>query len=237
MTVLVAGGAGYIGSHTVRELRREGFDVLVLDNLSSGRADLIGDAPLVRADLLDREALRQVFRDAPDRGRPPLRLAHPGRRVLRRSPEILHPQPDHEPQPPRRHARGRHARPHLLFDGGGLRRAPRNAHPRGPTRPARPIPTAGPSSWSRTSSGITSGPTACARSRSATSTRRGPIPTAGPGRMPRSGDPSRAQRPSGRPGQKAPPLRSSGRTSPLPTAPPSGTTSTSPTWPPPTSWP
>ncbi len=63
MTVLVAGGAGYIGSHAVRELRREGFDVLVLDNLSSGRADLVGDTPLVRADLLDREALRRVFRE------------------------------------------------------------------------------------------------------------------------------------------------------------------------------
>jgi UDP-glucose 4-epimerase len=63
MTVLVAGGAGYIGSHTARELRREGFDVLVLDNLSSGRAELVGDTPLVRADLLDREALRRVFRE------------------------------------------------------------------------------------------------------------------------------------------------------------------------------
>ncbi|MBP7707585.1 MAG: UDP-glucose 4-epimerase GalE [Candidatus Aminicenantes bacterium] len=63
MTVLVAGGAGYIGSHTVRELRREGFDVLVLDNLSSGRAELAGGAPLVRGDLLDRELLRRVFRE------------------------------------------------------------------------------------------------------------------------------------------------------------------------------
>jgi UDP-glucose 4-epimerase len=63
MTILVAGGAGYIGSHTVRELVREGFDVLVLDNLSSGRPELIGTTPLVQADLLDREALRRLFRD------------------------------------------------------------------------------------------------------------------------------------------------------------------------------
>ncbi|HPW18025.1 MAG TPA: UDP-glucose 4-epimerase GalE [Candidatus Aminicenantes bacterium] len=63
MTVLVAGGAGYIGSHAVKELVREGFDVLVLDNLSSGRRELVGDAPFVRADLLDREALRRVFRE------------------------------------------------------------------------------------------------------------------------------------------------------------------------------
>jgi UDP-glucose 4-epimerase len=62
MTILVAGGAGYIGSHTVKELRREGFDVLVFDNFSSGKPELIGNAPWVRGDLLDREALREVFK-------------------------------------------------------------------------------------------------------------------------------------------------------------------------------
>ncbi|MCJ7485808.1 MAG: NAD-dependent epimerase/dehydratase family protein, partial [Candidatus Aminicenantes bacterium] len=62
MTILVAGGAGYIGSHTVKELRREGFDVLVFDNFSSGNPELIGNAPWVRGDLLDRAALRQVFK-------------------------------------------------------------------------------------------------------------------------------------------------------------------------------
>jgi UDP-glucose 4-epimerase len=62
MTILVAGGAGYIGSHTVRELVRQGFEVLVLDNFSSGRPELIGAVPFVRADLLDRDALHRVFR-------------------------------------------------------------------------------------------------------------------------------------------------------------------------------
>ena len=62
MTILVAGGAGYIGSHTVKELAREGFDVLVFDNFSSGRPELVGKRPYVRGDLLDRDALRQVFR-------------------------------------------------------------------------------------------------------------------------------------------------------------------------------
>ena len=61
MTILVAGGAGYIGSHTVKELVKEGFKVLVLDNFSSGRPELIGGVPHVKTDLLDREALRQVF--------------------------------------------------------------------------------------------------------------------------------------------------------------------------------
>jgi UDP-glucose-4-epimerase GalE len=62
MTILVAGGAGYIGSHTVHELVKEGFDTLVVDNFSSGRQELIGAVPYVRADLLDREALRRLFR-------------------------------------------------------------------------------------------------------------------------------------------------------------------------------
>lgn len=62
MSILVTGGAGYIGSHTVKELAREGFDVLVFDNFSSGRPELIGTRPFVRGDLSDREALRQVFR-------------------------------------------------------------------------------------------------------------------------------------------------------------------------------
>jgi UDP-glucose-4-epimerase GalE len=65
MTILVAGGAGYIGSHTVKELVREGFEVLVLDNFSSGRPELIGSVPCVKADLLDREALGRVFRAHP----------------------------------------------------------------------------------------------------------------------------------------------------------------------------
>jgi UDP-glucose 4-epimerase len=63
MTILVAGGAGYIGSHTVQELVRQGFDVVVLDNLSSGRRELIGPVPFVQADLLDRGALARVFRE------------------------------------------------------------------------------------------------------------------------------------------------------------------------------
>jgi len=63
MTVLVAGGAGYIGAHTVKELVREGFEVLVFDNFSSGRLELIGDVPYVRGDLLDRAALLRLFRE------------------------------------------------------------------------------------------------------------------------------------------------------------------------------
>ncbi len=62
MTILVTGGAGYIGSHTVKELARSGYDVLVFDNLSSGKRELVGDRRCVEADLMDKEAVRRVFR-------------------------------------------------------------------------------------------------------------------------------------------------------------------------------
>jgi UDP-glucose-4-epimerase GalE len=58
--VLVAGGAGYIGSHTVRALQRRGTPVVVLDDLSTGHPEAV-DAPLERVSLGDREALAEVF--------------------------------------------------------------------------------------------------------------------------------------------------------------------------------
>jgi len=58
--VLVAGGAGYIGSHTVRALQRRGTPVVVLDDLSTGHPEAI-TAPLEQVSLADREALSAVF--------------------------------------------------------------------------------------------------------------------------------------------------------------------------------
>ncbi len=67
MKVLVAGGAGYIGSHTVKALLGAGFETIVLDDLSTGRRELVlPGCPFVKADLLDREAVRNVFRENPD---------------------------------------------------------------------------------------------------------------------------------------------------------------------------
>ena len=54
-TVLVTGGAGYIGSHTVRSLREAGRDVVVLDTLELGRREAVIDAPLVVGDIHDRD--------------------------------------------------------------------------------------------------------------------------------------------------------------------------------------
>jgi len=53
MTVLVTGGAGYIGSHTVRRLRQLGRNVIVLDNLDMGFRSAVLDAPFVEGDIAD----------------------------------------------------------------------------------------------------------------------------------------------------------------------------------------
>lgn len=59
--VLVAGGAGYIGSHTVRALHDAGYNVFVIDNLSEGHVEAVGDCPLFHADINDSAALDALF--------------------------------------------------------------------------------------------------------------------------------------------------------------------------------
>ena len=59
--LLVTGGAGYIGSHALRALRRAGHGVVVLDDLRAGRASFAQGAPLVRADVGDARALDRLF--------------------------------------------------------------------------------------------------------------------------------------------------------------------------------
>ena len=51
MSILVIGGAGYIGAHVVRLLQERGEDVVVVDDLSTGTPDRIGDAPLIELDV------------------------------------------------------------------------------------------------------------------------------------------------------------------------------------------
>ena len=60
--ILVTGGAGYIGSHTVRELRSRGYDVVVYDNLTTGHIEAVGDAIFVKGDLFDVELLKDTFK-------------------------------------------------------------------------------------------------------------------------------------------------------------------------------
>jgi UDP-glucose 4-epimerase len=54
VTVLVTGGAGYIGAHTVRALEAGGHDVVVLDSLELGRRWMVGSTPLVVGDVADQ---------------------------------------------------------------------------------------------------------------------------------------------------------------------------------------
>jgi UDP-glucose 4-epimerase len=60
---LVTGGAGYIGAHVVKALRDRHEPVVVLDDLSTGAANRVGDAPLVRGSVLDTELVRGTIRD------------------------------------------------------------------------------------------------------------------------------------------------------------------------------
>ena len=63
MSVLVTGGAGYIGSHMVLELREAGETVVVLDNLSTGfRWAVPDDVPLVVGDVGDLDLTRCQMR-------------------------------------------------------------------------------------------------------------------------------------------------------------------------------
>jgi UDP-glucose 4-epimerase len=69
--ILVTGGTGYIGSHTVVELMIAGFDILIVDNLCNSKATvlerierIVGRRPgFVEADVRDREAMRTLFAD------------------------------------------------------------------------------------------------------------------------------------------------------------------------------
>jgi UDP-glucose 4-epimerase len=61
LKILVIGGAGYIGSHMLRELLGEGFDPLVFDNLSTGHNWAVPKSRLLEGDLADKDRLREVF--------------------------------------------------------------------------------------------------------------------------------------------------------------------------------
>ena len=60
--ILVTGGAGYIGSHTVRQLLREGHDVTVVDNLSKGHRHNVPAERLFEVDLADTDSLVRLIR-------------------------------------------------------------------------------------------------------------------------------------------------------------------------------
>lgn len=61
MIVLVIGGAGYIGSHAARVLKRAGHEVIIFDNLSTGYECLASGFELIKGDILDAEALKAAL--------------------------------------------------------------------------------------------------------------------------------------------------------------------------------
>jgi UDP-glucose-4-epimerase GalE len=63
-TVLVTGGAGYIGSHTAKALRQAGHSIVIYDNLSAGHREAALGAPIVQGDTGDVQAVRKAIRDS-----------------------------------------------------------------------------------------------------------------------------------------------------------------------------
>ncbi|MBN7774038.1 UDP-glucose 4-epimerase GalE [Clostridium aminobutyricum] len=61
MKILVTGGAGYIGSHTVRELIGKGYDIIVYDNLTTGHEWAVKDCELIIGDIADITQLEKVL--------------------------------------------------------------------------------------------------------------------------------------------------------------------------------
>lgn len=74
MSILVTGGLGYIGSHTVIELIKQGYEPIVVDNLSNAKLEMIDQireisgktVKFYRMDLLDKEGLDRVFKENAD---------------------------------------------------------------------------------------------------------------------------------------------------------------------------
>ena len=91
MNILVTGGAGYIGSHTIIELDKAGHSVVVVDNLVNSCdeslrrvSEIIGkEVPFVKADVRDYDALSALFKHSGTDNRLATRVCHGCIDVLR----------------------------------------------------------------------------------------------------------------------------------------------------------
>lgn len=59
--ILITGGAGYIGSHINKQLHKEGYDTVILDNLSHGHESAVKWGELIEGDLKDLDTLNSIF--------------------------------------------------------------------------------------------------------------------------------------------------------------------------------
>ncbi|PIX17765.1 UDP-glucose 4-epimerase GalE [Candidatus Desantisbacteria bacterium CG_4_9_14_3_um_filter_40_11] len=62
MSILIVGGAGYIGSHVVKQLNEAGFATVVYDSLKKGHREAVVSIDFIQGDILDTHVLSQVFR-------------------------------------------------------------------------------------------------------------------------------------------------------------------------------
>ncbi len=141
-SILVTGGAGYIGSHVVLQLRERGERVVVLDNLSRGFRQAVLDTPLVVGDVGDRATVSGLLREhgvdtvmhfaahtiVPESVRDPLKYYGNNTCATRNLLECC--------------ARGRRRHARVLLDRRGLRHPRRRLRRRGQRRPSRSTPTA-----------------------------------------------------------------------------------------------
>jgi len=66
--ILVTGGAGYIGSHTVKALKNAGFHPVIFDNFSTGHRSFVKQTPLVEGDVCRPQDLERAFKEYPVEG-------------------------------------------------------------------------------------------------------------------------------------------------------------------------
>ena len=61
-TILITGGAGYVGAHTCKALSRAGYVPLTIDNLSTGHRSFVQWGPLIEADIRNTDAVSHALR-------------------------------------------------------------------------------------------------------------------------------------------------------------------------------
>lgn len=68
MTIMVIGGAGFIGSHLIYKLMEKNHRVIVMDNCSNGNADYIDgyDVEFLKTDICEYEAVKIIISENPD---------------------------------------------------------------------------------------------------------------------------------------------------------------------------